>query len=169
MVACDFCGCVVCDCPASWKGPFRPENITPVEVPKSSPMKQQTKAEYLKQKRDGIRRFNETLAGFNKELKGESKPGLMRRIKEMTETLDGLVRSDDPRMQNSVVVNHQDGSHFYFSYAWLEKLEAKVPKTNPAYSDQSNVWILVFTEHQGAHFFNAGDLDYYHQLNGKWK
>lgn len=70
-------------------------------------------------------------------------------IKKLAEKMNLSVRSDDPRMRRSVLIVHKDGSNMFFRYAFMVR---------------HRNWLIVFTEHQGAHTFAINDLESYLEL-----
>jgi hypothetical protein len=72
-----------------------------------------------------------------------------RDIKTLVDEMDKSVRSDDPRMRRCVMIIHEDGSSMFFRNAYMQR---------------HGNWLLVFTEHQGSHYFCINDLSDYMQL-----
>lgn len=72
-----------------------------------------------------------------------------RDIKALVADMDLSVRSDDIRMRGSVHIIHEDGTSLFFRHAYM------VRRGN---------WLLVFTEHQNAHYFAINDLKEYKQF-----
>lgn len=70
-------------------------------------------------------------------------------VKLLVNRMHDKIRSDDPRLQRSVLINHADGSALFFSNAFMVRYHN---------------WLLVFTEHQGSHYFCINELNYYQQL-----
>jgi hypothetical protein len=86
--------------------------------------------------------------------------------------IDEALRADDPRLGRTVVVQHQDGTHYTFQSAFallLEPVEdVRVPYggDNPGHMTMRLGLLGVFTEHNGYHVFPVDDLAMYEQYEG---
>jgi len=60
------------------------------------------------------------------------------------DALDKKLLATDKRLSGSVLLVHQDGSVVLFNSAFALRF--------------ASVWIIVLTEHHGAHVYHSGDL-----------
>lgn len=68
----------------------------------------------------------------------------MMKYSDIIEATDRVERlATDPRFNNSVDIVHEDGSHLHFNFA---------------FALSADPWFVVFTEHNGRHLFNKGDV-----------
>lgn len=86
---------------------------------------------------------------------------MSKRMKEAWERFQNEtkgVSAFDDRFNNSVVINHEDGSHFFFACAFIWEPSE--------FSDNKSdwPWVCVGTEHQGDHIFAKDDLSFWRQL-----
>jgi hypothetical protein len=70
-------------------------------------------------------------------------------IKLLVNRMHDSIRSDDPRMQRSVLIIHADDSTMFYRNAFMVRCHN---------------WLLVFSEHQGSHYFCINDLSFYQQF-----
>lgn len=91
------------------------------------------------------------LTEFIKEIRDHAPALTYRDTRRICAKLEMFIRSDHPRMRGSVVANHDDGSHFFFNYAFYEEI--------------STEWMIVFSEHQGSHPFSMGELSHMDQTH----
>jgi hypothetical protein len=69
----------------------------------------------------------------------------IREAEALANKYDKTLLATDPRFRRSVVIDHDDGSHFQWDSAFLMRKEN---------------WILVFTEHHRFHVYDADDVHY---------
>lgn len=87
---------------------------------------------------------------FNKSrdalVKDATKRGKITRsvVLKIIAKLNGILKSDDPRLNGMVSIIHNDGSHFFFNYAFVEILDG---------------WGAVFTEHNGVYLFKMDEIE----------
>ncbi len=61
---------------------------------------------------------------------------------ELAKAYDSKLLATDPRFQQDVSFQHEDGSYFYWRNAFLM---------------EKDKWVFVFTEHFGFHVFDHSD------------
>ena len=71
-----------------------------------------------------------------------------RRAKAKVAEIDADLLSTDPRLRGAVQVEHRDGSSLFFRNAFAY-----------IWTDGEHEWVLVLTEHLGAHVFLLEDLE----------
>ena len=69
---------------------------------------------------------------------------LYNQVRAKADEMDKTLLSTDKRLRGAVLVVHQDGSSLFFNNAFAVRCDPE--------------WIIVLTEHHGAHVYNGEDL-----------
>jgi hypothetical protein len=81
------------------------------------------------------------------------------RVREVAAEIDKHLRADDPRLRHIVELHHEDGSRFWYNWAYI--MLYYDPQHGEANSQHPGEWVMVFTEHQGTHVFQRDEVTHY--------
>lgn len=87
----------------------------------------------------------------------------MKRVHVVAEGIDKTLRSDDKRMQHSVVILHEEGTTLFFRNAFI--MQYHDPQHGDwGASEHPGEWIMVFTEHHGFYVYPIDDLNWFQEF-----
>jgi hypothetical protein len=75
------------------------------------------------------------------------------KINKLAKRLDSQLRADDPRLSGAVHLVHMDSTSLFFDRAFALRV-----RTDENLEDEEPVWLIVLTEHHGAHVYRSDDL-----------
>ncbi len=68
----------------------------------------------------------------------------MRKLHAEAKEFDAKLRADHPGFGGNVFIRHDDGTTYYFRYAFVQEMEGE--------------WLAVYTEHHGFHVFHKDEV-----------
>jgi len=75
------------------------------------------------------------------------------RVDKIASHLNAKLRADDPRLSGAVHLVHMDSTTLFFDRAF-----ALYVRSGDEHDDEESAWLIVLSEHHGAHVYRSDDL-----------
>jgi hypothetical protein len=75
------------------------------------------------------------------------------KVEKLAKQLDAKLLANDPRLSGAVHIVHMDSTSLFFDRAFALRV-----RTDENLEDEEPVWLIVLTEHHGAHVYRSDDL-----------